>query len=71
MEAHSSVLAWRIPRTEESDRPQSMQLPRVRHDGITNTHTHTHRVRHDGITNTHTHTHRVRHWSCRHVSCRR
>ena len=24
MVAHSSVLAWRIPWTEESDRPQSM-----------------------------------------------
>ena len=25
METHSSILAWRIPRTEESDRLQSMQ----------------------------------------------
>ena len=25
METHSSILAWRIPRTEESDRLQSIQ----------------------------------------------
>ena len=29
---HSSILAWRIPWTEEPDRLQSMQLQRVRHD---------------------------------------
>ena len=29
---HSSILAWRIPWTEESSRLQSMQLPRVGHD---------------------------------------
>ena len=28
METHSSVLAWRIPWTEESDRLQSMQSQR-------------------------------------------
>ena len=28
---HSSILAWRIPRTEESGRLQSMGLQRVRH----------------------------------------
>ena len=29
---HSSILAWRIPRTEETDRLWSMGLDRVRHD---------------------------------------
>ena len=29
---HSSILAWRIPWTEEPDRLQSMGLRRVRHD---------------------------------------
>ena len=29
---HSSILAWRIPRTEEPGRLQSMGLERVRHD---------------------------------------
>ena len=29
---HSSVLAWRIPWTEEPGRIQSMGLPRVRHN---------------------------------------
>ena len=44
----SSILAWKIPWTEESDRLQSMGLQRVRHSGATEyTHTHTH---------THTHT---------------
>ena len=32
MATHSSILAWRIPRTEETGRPQSMKLQRVRHD---------------------------------------
>jgi len=32
MAAHSSILAWRIPWAEESGRPQSMGLHRVRHD---------------------------------------
>jgi len=32
MAAHSSILAWRIPKTEESGRLQSMGLQRVRHD---------------------------------------
>ena len=30
--AHSSILAWRIPWTEEPRRLQSMGLQRVRHD---------------------------------------
>ena len=29
---HSSILAWRIPWTEEPDGLQSMELQRVRHD---------------------------------------
>ena len=32
MAAHSSILAWRIPGTEELDRLQSMRLQRIRHD---------------------------------------
>ena len=35
MANHSHVLAWKIPRTEESDRIQPMGLQRVRHDGST------------------------------------
>ena len=34
---HSSILAWRIPWTEEPGRLQSMGLHRVRLDGVTNT----------------------------------
>ena len=30
--AHSSILAWRIPQTEEPDRLQSMGLQRVGHN---------------------------------------
>ena len=32
METYSSILAWRIPWTEDPDRLQSMGLQRVRHD---------------------------------------
>ena len=32
MAAHSSILAWKIPWTEESGRLQSMGSPRVRHN---------------------------------------
>ena len=32
MATHSSTLAWKIPRTEEPGRPQSMGLQRVGHD---------------------------------------
>ena len=35
---HSSILAWRIPWTEEPGRLQSMRSQRVRHDWVTNTH---------------------------------
>ena len=36
---HSSILAWRIPWTEEPGRLQSMGSQRVGHDWVTNTHT--------------------------------
>ena len=32
MVTHSSILAWRIPRTEEPGRLQSMRLQRAGHD---------------------------------------
>ena len=32
---HFSILAWKIPRTEEPGGPQSMGLQRVRHDSMT------------------------------------
>ena len=35
MATHSSVLAWRIPPTEEASRLLSMGLQRVRHDWAT------------------------------------
>ena len=38
MATHSSILAWRIPWTEEPDRPQSMGSQRVGHKWATNTH---------------------------------
>ena len=31
MATHSSILAWRFPRTKESGEPQSTGLQRVRH----------------------------------------
>ena len=37
MVTHSSILAWRIPWTEELGKLQSMGLQRVRHDWATNT----------------------------------
>ena len=40
--AHSSILAWRIPWTEEPGGPQSMGLQWVWHDWATNTHKHIH-----------------------------
>ena len=33
MTTHSSILAWRIPWTEEPGRLQSIELHRVRHNG--------------------------------------
>ena len=41
MAIHSSILAWRIPWTEEPGGPQSMGSQRVRYNWVTNTHTHT------------------------------
>ena len=35
---HSSILAWKTPWTEESDRLQSLGSQRVGHDGVTFTH---------------------------------
>ena len=35
MTSHSSILAWKIPRTEEPGGPQSMGSQRVRHDWMT------------------------------------
>ena len=32
MTTHSSILAWRIPWTEEPARPQSLGLQKIRHD---------------------------------------
>ena len=37
MAIHSSILAWRIPRTEEAGRLQSIKLQRVGHDLMNNT----------------------------------
>ena len=39
MATHSSILAWRIPWTEENGGLQSMALQKVRHNWATNTHT--------------------------------
>ena len=44
MASHSSILAWRIPWTEEPGRLQSLGLQRVGHNWATNTPTFTHRV---------------------------
>ena len=35
MGTHSSILAWEIPRTEETGRLQSMGLQRIRHSRMT------------------------------------
>ena len=42
MATHSSILAWRIPWTEETGGLQSMGLQRVRHNRVTKIHTRTH-----------------------------
>ena len=39
MSIHSSILDWRIPRTEEPGWLQSMGSQRVKHNCLTNTHT--------------------------------
>ena len=41
MSTHSSILAWRIPWTEEPGRLQSIGPQRIGHDWVTNIHTHT------------------------------
>ena len=41
MAIHSSILAWRIPWTEEPDELQSMELQRVGNKWETNTQNHT------------------------------
>ena len=38
MITHSSILAWRIPRTEKPCGLQSIALQRIRQDQVTNTH---------------------------------
>ena len=40
MATHTSILAWRIPQTEELGRLQSMGVKRVGHSLVTNTFTH-------------------------------
>ena len=40
MAIHSSILAWRIPWTEESGELQSMELQRVRQDWVVTDHAH-------------------------------
>ena len=42
MASHSSILAWKIPWTEEPGRQQFMELQRVGRDGMTE-HAHAHR----------------------------
>ena len=44
MATHPSILAWRIPRTEEPCGLQSMGLQRVRHDWVTEEHFIMHQV---------------------------
>ena len=49
MTTHSSILAWRIPRTEEPGGLQSIGSQRVRHDWATNTFTSTYLLSHPVI----------------------
>ena len=51
---HSSILAWKIPWTEEPGGLQSMGLQRVGHDWVTS-HTHTKRLKTHSQTHVHTH----------------
>ena len=50
MATYSSILAWRIPWTEEPGRLQTMGLQRVRHDRVTQ---HTARFGHPGVSPVH------------------
>ena len=45
MAIHSSILAWRIPRTEQTGRLQSMGSQRVRNDWVTIISTHSSNIR--------------------------
>ena len=47
MATHSSILAWRTPWTEEPGGLQSLGSQRVGHDGVADTHTHTHLLKTD------------------------
>ena len=48
MTIHSSILAWKIPRTEKPGRLRSIGLQRIRHDrrDLACTHTHAHTYTH-------------------------
>ena len=59
MAIHSSILAWKVPWTEEPGGLQSIGSRRVEHDWSDLTHTHTHTHTHTQTqTHTDTHTHR-------------
>ena len=47
MATHSSILAWKIPWTEEPAGLQSMGSQTVRQDWVTHTYIHTHMVKND------------------------
>ena len=49
MATHSSILAWRIPWTEEPDGLQSMGSQRIRHDQVTKTTFFPHENLHTGV----------------------
>jgi len=59
MATHSSILAWRIPWTEEPGGLQSMGWKRVRHNRATHTHTHTHTQYTARTVNAHCHYHNM------------
>ena len=44
MATQFTILAWKIPWMEEPGGPQSMRSPRVRHDWVTNTHSHSYHL---------------------------
>ena len=74
MATHSGILAWKIPCTAEPGGLQSMRLPRVRHDWVTE-HTHIHTDTHARLrTRTSSSLQRARsgHWvwkPCLHTFC--
>ena len=49
MAIHSSILAWKIPWSEERGGLQSMESQRAGYDSATNTHTHQGGSQDDGI----------------------